>query len=157
MPCYENPWRRSTKRIKDYHCFNPCCPPYSVLRLHSCAQWGADSTGCSKWLMKMVGGHVCLCRLQLYHTVLNMTLGSSKGLVSLWMHGGRHGYWSEWQIKAGKWVGGLDAGGVYDVSAGVCLLKNEILLPDQKQNDIGSQLDASFACVETYDIWPHLY
>ncbi len=36
----------------------------------------------------------------------------------------------------------------------VCVLKKQILLPDQKQNDIGSQLGASVAYVATYNLGP---
>lgn len=36
----------------------------------------------------------------------------------------------------------------------VSVLKKKILLPDQKQNDIGSQLGANVACVATYNLGP---
>lgn len=99
----------------------------SLLWLHSGAQSEADSTGCSKWLMKMAGGLLCLPVLQLIHTVLNMTLGSTDGVVSLWALCGRHDYWSEWQIKAGNWAGGWRKGVMWELCVGsVCTEKKNI-------------------------------
>lgn len=82
------------------------------------------------WLLLVAnehgGGRVYLCVLQLNHTVLNMTFGSTKGLVSLWLLSGRHDYWSEWQIKAGNWAGGWRQG-VYGMSVGVCTEEENIV------------------------------
>lgn len=74
-----------------------------------CSVWGWF-----RWLLSLTNedsrGWACLFVLQLKHTVLNMTPGSTEGLVSLWLLSGKHDYWSEWQIKAvngaGGWVQG---------------------------------------------------
>lgn len=70
-----------------------------------CSVWGWF-----RWLLSLTNedsrGWACLFVLQLNHTVLNMTPGSTEGLVSLWLLSGKHDYWSEWQIKAVNWAGG---------------------------------------------------
>lgn len=112
--------------------FPPLLPLSSRLWLHSGAQSGSDSTGCSKWLMKMAGGLLCLQVLQLNHTVLNMALGSTSGLVSLWVLSGRHDYWSDWQIKAGNGAGGWRWGGNIASGGGCTEEKKTMAPPDQK-------------------------
>lgn len=87
--------------------------PFSDEAALLCSVWGWF-----RWLPWLTNedsrGWACLFVLQLDHTVLNMTLGSSEGLVSLWPLSGKHDYWSEWQIKAVNWAGGW-AWGVYGV------------------------------------------
>lgn len=107
-------WTRSTKENQSRAVFRS---PLSAIEC--CTQSGADSTGCSPVLMKTVGvgeaqGGGCVSQNQ---TVLNSSLRSAEGLVSLWLLSGGHDYWSEWQIKAANLAGsgGLVAGDVWAV------------------------------------------
>lgn len=75
---------------------------------------------------------MCLCVLQLNHTVLNMSLGSTKGLVSLWLLSGRHDYGLNDRLKLVT-EQGAEGRGVYGVCVDLrseennycCLIKNK--------------------------------